>query len=115
MVFISAPVYRIWLHGRVEIPLYLTIIMGLYTIILAWNQIYVFFINGVGKIKLQLYMSFITTIINIPLSIYFAKTLNIGSTGIMIATCVCLFIGSVWVPIQYKKIINNKATGIWGK
>ncbi|MDD5570032.1 MAG: MATE family efflux transporter [Bacteroidales bacterium] len=115
MVFISAPVYRIWLHGRVTIPLYLTIVMGLYTIILAWNQIYVFFINGVGKIKLQLYMSFITTIINIPLSIYFAKTLNIGSTGIMIATCVCLFIGSVWVPIQYKKIINNKATGIWGK
>lgn len=111
----SKTFYHLWLGNKVIIPVMLSCLMGLSSIIVGWNQIFVFFINGVGKIKLQLYMGFVTTVINIPLSIFFARQLNLGSAGVILATNVCLFIGSIWAPIQYYKIINNKATGIWAK
>ena len=68
-----------------------------------------------GKIRLQLYISIITAVINIPLSVYLAKYLNMGITGVMTATCICVFFGSVLGPLQYSKIINKKANGVWGK
>lgn len=112
---ISKTFYHLWLGDRVDVPVLLSCFMGLYSVIYGWNQIFVFFLNGVGKIKLQLYMGFVTTVINIPLSIFFARQLNLGSAGVILATNVCLFIGSIWAPIQYYKIINNKATGIWAE
>lgn len=105
--------YLVWLRGEIIVPFILSAFMGLYSLLVGWNQIFVFFLNGVGKIKLQLYMSFITIVINIPLSVYFAKGFGLGPAGVILATNVCIFIGSVWAPIQYYKIINGRARGIW--
>jgi len=110
---LSDMVYLLWLKGTVQISLILSAFMGINAAIVGWNQIYVNFINGVGKIKLQLYMGIITIILNIPLSIYFARDLKLGPAGVMLATNVCLFIGAIWAPIQYYKIINNTAKGVW--
>ena len=112
-LLLASSVYEIWLRGEVYIPFILSCFMGIYSILVAWNTIYVFFLNGIGIIKLQLYMGFITVILNIPLSIYFARDLKFGPAGIILSTIVCIFIGSVWAPIQYNKIINGKAKGIW--
>jgi hypothetical protein len=38
-----------------------------------------------------------------------------GITGVIVATNISLMIASFWAPVQYHKIINNKATGIWNK
>ncbi len=115
MVFAADTFYKIWTSGRVEVPFILSAIMGLSVIITSWNLPFVYFINGVGKIKLQLYNSVAVMLINIPLSILFARNLKMGTAGIILATCVCLFIGALWVPVQYYKIINNKASGIWNE
>jgi len=55
------------------------------------------------------------SILNIPLSIFLAENAGMGITGIMVSTDICLIIGSIWLPIQYLKIINHKAMGIWNK
>ena len=115
MIFAANLVYDVWLNSRIKVPVALTILMGLFAIMSNWNNIFAYFINGVGKIRLQLYASVIVGIINIPLSIYFAKNLNMGISGVMAATCVCVGVGAVWAPIQYSKIVNKKATGIWAK
>jgi len=54
-------------------------------------------------------------IINIPLSILFGKYLGWGSTGVVLATCFSLGYSVILRPIQYHKLINNTATGIWNK
>jgi Na+-driven multidrug efflux pump len=54
-------------------------------------------------------------VINIPLSILFAKTFNLGSSGVILATVVCQLLHLIYLPIQYKKIVANEAFGIWGK
>lgn len=115
MILIANRMYVIWLNSKIEVPLLLTILMGLFAIVSNWNNIFAYFLNGVGKIRISLYYSVFIGIINIPLSVIFAKNFNMGISGVIAATLVCLLIGSVWAPIQYYKIINKKDSGIWSK
>ncbi len=112
---ISKNFYLMWVGDKVHIPVLLSAFMGLYVIINTWNNIFVYFINGVGKIKLQMYYGIVAMIINIPISIFFAKNLNMGSAGVILGTCFSLLGGFALGPIQYYKIINGKAQGIWCK
>ena len=60
-------------------------------------------------------ISLISIIINIPLSIFFAEELSFGVSGVILATTVSILISAILSPIQYYKIINFKATGLWNK
>ena len=111
MVVASPLVYTLWIGDKVDIPFQLTLLMGLFVIITSWSSIFVQFINGVGKIRLQLYHAVLVGIINIPLSIWLAGYFD--ARGVIMATIICQAIGAMWVPIQYYKIVNERARGIW--
>lgn len=115
MVIFSDFIYEIWVGPQVKVPFILSIASGIFVIIANWNNIFGYFINGVGKVRLQLYYSIIIAIINIPLSIFLAKNLGLGITGVMVSTNICLLFASIWAPLQYHKIISEKAKGIWNK
>ena len=115
MVIFSDFVYEIWVGPQVKVPFILSIASGVFVIIANWNNIFAYFINGVGKVRIQIYYSIFIAIINIPLSIFLAKTIGLGITGVMVATNISLIFASIWTPIQYHKIINKKAKGIWDK
>jgi O-antigen/teichoic acid export membrane protein len=115
LIGISKYFYLMWVGDKVHVPFLLSVFMGLFVIISTWNNIFAYFINGAGKIKLQMYYGIVAMIINIPVSIFFAKNLGMGSAGVILGTCVSLIIGSFLAPIQYLKIINGNAKGIWNK
>ena len=115
LLIISNIVYKIWIGGEINIPILLSIFMFIYVIESNWGNIYVSFINGVGKIKLQMIFSIVTGIINIPLSIFFAKFIGLGVSGIILATIICSLYGPIIGQIQFKMIIDNKARGIWNR
>lgn len=115
MIFASDFIYKIWIGENIVVPFSLSVAMGIFMIVSNWNNIFAFFINGVGKIRLQFYFSIFAAVINIPLSIYLAMGLNMGITGVITATIICIGFASVWAPIQYKKIITGTAKGIWNK
>jgi len=115
MILVSGPFYKFWVGEEIKIPFMLTVFMGVFILISTWNNVYVYFINGAGKIRLQLYSSLISAALNIPVSIYFARDLGMGASGVILATCLCLFPGTILAPVQYFKIINKTATGIWAK
>ena len=115
MLYFSGWFYQFWVGDKVKVPMQLSLAMAFFVVLLTFNMIYVNFINGVGKIKLQLITSLISMTINIPLSIYLGKYLGWGSTGVILATCFSLLYSVVLRPIQYYKIINNTAKGIWNK
>lgn len=115
MLCLSNFAYKVWIGSAVNIPLSLSIGMLLFVVIIMWNNVFVVFINGVGKIRLQFYSALIESLVNIPLSILLAKYFNLGSLGVILATSICLLPGAIWAPIQYYKIINNRAHGIWAK
>lgn len=107
--------YHLWVGDKIIVPLALTTLMGIFVIISTWNNIFVYFINSTGKIKLQLYSSLISASFNIPISIFLARNLNMGSAGVILGTCICLAPGIILGPLQYRKILNKTDKGIWSK
>jgi O-antigen/teichoic acid export membrane protein len=84
-----------------------------WVLINAWNGIFSHFLNGIGKLKIQLYLGITSAIINIPLAIFLGKL--IGISGVLLANVMLGFIGACIYPIQYRKIVTNKASNIWNK
>ena len=113
MLLCSDFVYRVWVGNDIKIPFTMSLVMAAYIIINAWNGIYSQFLNGVGKVRLQLLLAVIGSAINIPLAISLAK--NTGLYGVILATTIISVASAIVTPIQCKKIIDNKATGIWAK
>lgn len=115
MILVSDRVYILWVGARVSVPFKLTVAMACFVLISTSNMIYSSFINGIGKIKLNLIFSVISMVINIPLSYFFGKVMGWGSMGVIASTCFCLLYAFPFLPIQYNKLINNRARGIWNK
>lgn len=117
MIFLSNFVYNIWLGEKrnFDIPFLLTASMGFYVIIITIVSPYVYFLNGVGKINLQLILSIITILTCVPLSIFLITIMNFGVASVVIGPTISLLPFLIIMPIQYLKIINNKAKGIWDK
>jgi O-antigen/teichoic acid export membrane protein len=113
MLLFSNLFYKLWIGNSVNISFMLSLSMALYVIITGWNYIFVQFLNGIGRIKLQLYSGIFGGIVNIPLSIYFGRMF--GIPGVVLASCILGLINTSWTFVQYKKLINNNATGIWSK
>ncbi len=114
MLAISPYFYRFWVP-EIEVPFRLSTMMCVYVNILGWGNIFVVFINGVGKVQLQLVIGIVSTLINIPLSYLFAQTLGFGVTGVIMATIICVAYGPIVAPLQFKKITKGTATGIWNR
>ncbi len=115
MLLLSNYAYHIWIGDKVIVPFLLSSIMALWVLISTSTMVFSNFLSGISKIKLSLWHSVFVTIANIPLSIYFAKNLGMGSAGVILASVICIFPRAIFQPIQYWKIINEKATGIWNQ
>lgn len=113
MLLLSDFVYTMWVGNQIIIPLSVSISIASYVILNAWNAIHSQFLNGVGKIKMQLYFALGGSLINIPLAIFLGK--NLGIYGVVLSTTIISIVVAVVSPIQYNKIINNRADGIWAK
>ena len=71
-LLIASPIiYRLWVGTSITVPFVLSLGMTFYTIAFIGQVIYVQFLNGIGKIKLQLYLGIVSSVINIPLSVFF--------------------------------------------
>jgi len=99
----------------IKINIDLSIILGIYTITTVFITPFVYFLNGVGKIKLQYLLSIIAAIGNIPLALILSKHLHFGTVGVISSTLISMLPFMFLMPIQCMKIINNKAIGIWNE
>lgn len=117
MIVLSSFVFDFWLgkNRNFEIPFLLTMSMGIYVIIVTIVSPYVYFLNGVGKINLQLILSVITILTCVPFSILLIKFFNLGISSVVIGPTVSLLPFVIFMPIQYYKIINKDAKGIWDR
>ncbi|WP_114751711.1 oligosaccharide flippase family protein [Pleomorphovibrio marinus] len=111
LLFLSPILYDLWIGDKVKIPFSLSLVMTLYVGATNFQTIYVFFLNGIGKIKLQLILVCVTALINIPLAIAMGKLF--GTEGIVITNVIIYGTLGIVLSIQTKKIINKTAKGIW--
>lgn len=113
MLVLSNPIYRFWVGGSINISFSISALVALWTIIIAWNAIYCQFLNGIGKIWLQLVIGVFAAAVNIPLAIILGK--SIGIEGVLISNIILSLLTVIIYPVQYYKLLSAKATGIWNK
>ena len=112
MILISNFIYKIWIGEKIEIPLNLTILMAIYSILSILVAPFSYFINGIGKLKLTTSLSFLGILLYLISVFIFSNSFQ-NSCGVVFAMIVSLMIGAIIQPIQTFKILSRKASGIW--
>lgn len=106
-IFLVPYIIKIWIGQEIFIPKYLVFLWGLFVLNRVYGDIYMIFINGTGRIQLQMWLFLVGAIVNIPLSIYFMRDLNMGSSGAIIGTNICMLPLAIIMPIQAYFIIKK--------
>ena len=113
LLLLSEYIFDLWLGDKVETNIYLTMCMAFYAICRIMGQVYMYPLNGMGKIRLQLIIYLFFAVIAIPGIIYFTRLW--GIVGTMIVPSLTFFMQCLVNRLQVLKIINQKAMGIWNK
>lgn len=113
MVALSPVAYCIWIGDKAEIPLLMTVLIALYTILHSWDSLQVMMLNGIGAVKLQTFITLIGLVFHIPLSIFFGR--YIGCYGVIVSMTAVVIIYLSVFTIQINKILNQTASGVWIK
>ncbi len=113
LFLMSDTVYHLWIGKNIYIPNMLSALMAFYVVVFGLMNIFAFFVNGVGKVKVQILINSFAAIINIPLSYFFAYIIGMGISGVLLATILSVLLICSVLVIQYNKIIHNTAYGIW--
>lgn len=115
LLLVSPLAYHIWINDEVNVPYSLSVLMSFFYLLSLFVTPYTIFLNGLGKIKLQGIQSVVVALINIPLAYFLASKTTLGVNGVILATIVCFIPSVILAPLQYNKLIKNKANGIWNK
>jgi O-antigen/teichoic acid export membrane protein len=113
MLFFAPLFYKLWVGDKVEIELSTNLWMALFFAFTIFYSPYTYFINGTGKVKLQMISLVFTALLNIPLAILLVSKFNMGVSGVIASTVISLIPHVILSPIQYTKIIEGHASGIW--
>ena len=111
MVALSPWVYSIWIGDASHVPFAMTVMMAVYTFLLILSMRYAYFLNGIGALRLQMYMTFMT-IVFIP-TVWIVSRMTGDIVWFMAVMCICIAPSIVVNWIQFKKILNGNAKGLW--
>lgn len=115
MMIVQAPVFKIWLKGRIEVDYTLSALFVIFMSMQMIHNIYLPFINSTSKIRLQTIANAISVPIFLTLAFVFIKTLSMGSIGLLLALIICRGIPmAILAPMQSYKILSG-AKGLWDK
>ena len=113
MTVVSPWVYDLWIGDDCHVPFGMTCMMAFYVYLLILSTRYSYFLNGIGALRLQLYMT-VSAVVFIPLA-WVVCHITGNIIWFMAVMCLCNLPGIIVNIIQFNKILNGKATGIWRK
>ena len=113
MLVISPIFYELWIGDSVYIPLSLSCTMLFLAINQSLGNIYMYLINGIGTVRIQLITYVIFAAISWPLFTFSAKLF--GLNGIVLVPALVYLVQGILAKSQVSKIINGTASGIWAK
>lgn len=113
MILLSKFAYKLWIGDAVTIPITVSISMAILILMNMRFNLFVYLINGIGKIKMQLYVNIAASIIYIPIAI--ALCYWYGLVGIIGANILVAIAHAIISQKQINLLMTNKASGIWNK
>ena len=113
LLVFSPFIYSFWLGSTINISFSLSMIMGLYILVLSRAGLYMQLINGTGKIQVQMIVYLFFAIVAIPLMILGCQYW--GMTGLILVLMTVYLFQCLLGHYQLKKILNGNVKGIWDK
>lgn len=101
------PIARLWLHRDLVYPGGLIVILFLFYSLYSVLAIECQFINGTGKINVQLISYIVLGLLNIPLSIILGVYFGLGVVGIRLATTLLVFVMDFILGINLISIMKQ--------
>ena len=80
-----------------------------------WIRIFDFFINGIGKIQVQMIVNVAMAFINVPMAYLLAVVCDFGALGVVLASILSYGVMAVISPLQASMLLNHTAKGVWNK
>ena len=113
MYFVSPIFYKIWIGDKISISMQLSALMAVYSYVMVVSNCYSYLLFGIGKIRIMTIMAVCETVLFVPIE--FITCRYYGTTGLVVtlisATLICASINI----IQFKRISQGKAKGLWNK
>ena len=113
MTIISEWIYGIWVGKDVKIGMQISFWMAVYTGILTVSLAYSNFLNGLGKLRLQTINTVAVALLFYPVCYFLGKSFEVP--GVLMGMCLLNLSGMLLNMVQFHKVINGKARGIWEK
>ena len=113
MLFLADSFFEIWIGKEVHVRLSTTVSLAIYVSLFNIGQIYMYLINGIGTIRIQLIIYSVFALLSWPLMVLFCRVF--GLSGIVVVPAAVVLLQAVFGKIQLLKIIHSHATGIWIK
>lgn len=113
MLLLSDHIYRIWLGSDITIPFELSCLIALYVFITITSTAFSYFLNGMGKLFVQISNTVIIAILFFPVCWLMGSFY--GIYGVVCSMCLLNLSGALLNYVQVKKLTNNTASGIWNK
>lgn len=103
--------YHIWINNKVLISKPINISVAVYVLLSLWGNIYMYMINGIGTIKIQLIIYLLFAVVAYPIMTF--ACIDWGIPGLLVMPSLVYLIQIILGKIQLNKILNNRAKGIW--
>lgn len=104
-----------WMAGQVQVSLELNLAMFAFSVLYMILGSKNYFLNGIGKLKVQMIVLMLTAVLHVFLSYWWGIVWGGGVVGILWGTNVSILINVVVSSIQVKKINQSTAVGIWNR
>ena len=114
MILLSNFVYSVWIGDEVTIDIKMSMAMAVYIFILIYSMRYSYFINGIGRLRLQLILSASAAILFIPIA-WLVVQWKHDIIWFIAVMCLVNIPGLIANRIQFSKLISKQAKGIWNK
>jgi O-antigen/teichoic acid export membrane protein len=114
MTLLSDIVYSVWIGDEVTIDIKMSLAIAFYIFILIYSMRYSYFINGIGRLRLQLIFSASAAVLFIPLA-WLVVQWRHDIIWFIAVMCLVNIPGLIANRIQFSKLISKQAKGIWNK
>ena len=105
--------YKVWLGEESSVRVITTALLYLYSLAMMMYGSYGYILNGIGKLRVQLIATLALAILYVPISVCAGKIA--GLTGILLVFFLTTLANYIWSKIQFKKLMNHTAVGVWAK
>ena len=118
MVYFSEEAFSLWLGKQAgnHKPDQIGFVLGaLFTALCAWGNIFSFFLNGVGLLRVQMLGALFIIFAMFPLLFGLNLAFGLNYINLFITIILLMLLGAVVGPLQTYLLLKGKAKGIWGK